>query len=563
MTVFGIILTILTIIGSLGLFLYGMVLMSEALQKVAGKRMRKILSTVTSRDLHGIMTGLSITGAIQSSSATTVMIASFVNAGLLSVRKSFSLIMGANIGTTVTAWIIVLLGFGQTFSISLITLPLVAISLPFFFGGKSIQRSWAEFIIGLAILFIGLQFLKENVPAMNEESVFISHFKDLIHYGFFSVLIYVGLGILLTVIFQSSSAVMALTFVLATDGWVPYDMAAAMVLGENIGTTVTVNFAALVANRSTKRAAFFHLLFNVVGVIIALLFFRWFIQGIDVLVRGATQASAFSDASAIPLALAIFHTSFNVINTLIFLTFLDKCQQFINRLIPEIRKGDREKFRLVHIRGGYVSTSELSIVHAKKEIRLMSDIVANMFEMVPALMMEREKRQYEKLFRKIKKYEKITDNIELEITTYLTGISESRLSHGSSEQVRKMLKIVDDLESIGDACRKMAVNIYNKNKEGIYFVQEIRDSLDAMFELVRASLRKMDENLGKDTPDFEGALQIEKEIDNMRDKLRKKHIENLKKEKYDHKTGIVYNDLVQHCERIGDYALNISESLSS
>ena len=562
MTAFSIIITILTIIGSLGLFLYGMILMSEALQKVAGKRMRRILSTVTSSDLRGVVTGLSITGAIQSSSATTVMIASFVNAGLLSVRRSFSLIMGANIGTTVTAWIIVLLGFGQTFSISMITLPLVALSLPLFFGGKNIQRSWGEFIIGLAILFIGLQFLKENVPSMDEGSALITHFKDLIHFGFFSVLIFVGLGFLLTVIFQSSSAVMALTFVLALDGWVPYDMAAAMVLGENIGTTITVNIAALVANRSAKRAAVFHLLFNVIGVTIALVFFRWFILGVDLLVESTIHASAFTDAAAIPLALAIFHTTFNVINTLIFLSFLDRCLHFIIRLLPEVRKGDREKFRLMHIRGGYVSTSELSIAYVRKEVRQMGEIVANMFEMVPALLMEREKRQYEKLFRKIKKYEKITDNIEMEVTTFLTGISESRLSHGSSEQLRKMLKIVDDMESIGDACRKMAVNIYNKNREGIYFIQETRDSLESMFELVRASLRKMDENIIKDQPDLEGALQIEKEIDKLRDHLLKKHIDNLKNQKYDLKTGIVYTDLVQYCERIGDHALNISESLS-
>ncbi len=560
---FTIIITILTIIGSLGLFLFGMVLMSEALQKVAGKRMRGILSTVTSRDLSGVMTGLTITGAIQSSSATTVMIASFVNAGLLSVRRSFSLIMGANIGTTVTAWIIVLLGFGQTFSMSMITLPLVAVSLPLFFSGRSNQRSWAEFLIGLAILFIGLQFLKEHIPGIDESSSLVMAFKDLVHYGFFSVLIFVGIGILLTIIFQSSSAVMALTFVLAIDGWVPYDMAAAMVLGENIGTTMTVNIAALVANRSAKRAAFFHLFFNVTGVIIALVFFNWFIGGIDLFLQGAGHSSPYVDTSAIPLALAIFHTSFNVINTLIFLTILNRVILFINRIIPERKKGNREKFRLRHIRAGYISTSELSILQARKELGIMSGLVVKMFEMVPALMMEREKKEYERIFRKIKKYERITDNLEVEITAYIARISESRLSHGSSEQVRQMLSIVDDIESIGDACRKMAISIYDKNKKGTYFIQDIRNNLEQMFDLVREALHMMGNNLESNKPDLHGAILLEQKIDILRDTLLKQHVKDIDSQLYEIQAGIVYSELIQQCERIGDYTLNVTEALRS
>ncbi len=562
MSVFDIILTILTIIGSLGVFLYGMILMSESLQKVAGKRLRGVLSSITSSDFRGVMTGLTITGAIQSSSATTVMIVSFVNAGLLSLRRALSLIMGANIGTTVTAWIIVLLGFGKTFSIMNIILPLVAISLPLLFAGKNRQRSWAEFIIGFAILFLGLQFLKTNIPFVDEHSAFVQGFRDLIGFGFYSVLLFVGIGILLTMIFQSSSAMIALTFVIAVDGWIPYDIAAAMVLGENIGTTVTANIAALVANRSAKRAALFHFLFNLTGVLWMLILFRYFLQGIDILLTNTTGNSPHSSPESIPLALAIFHTVFNVINTAIFFMLLPLAERAMKKLIPDSLRKGKERFLLRHIESSYLSTSELSIVQAKKEISFMAGLVRKMFGMVPVFLMEKEDKPYEKLFKKIRKYEGIIDRIEVEINTYVSRISESKLSDTGTEEVRKMLKVIDELESIGDACQKMTMNIYRKNKENIYFVQVIRDRLQQMFALVDEALFIMAENLGHtENINLVDAMALERKINKLRDEINAEHAENLKQGTYDFKAGMVFSDLIHHCEKIGDHAINISETL--
>jgi phosphate:Na+ symporter len=562
MSAFDIILTILTIIGSLGVFLYGMILMSESLQKVAGKRLRKVLSSITSSDFRGVVSGLTVTGAIQSSSAVTVMIVSFVNAGLLSLRRAFSLIMGANIGTTVTAWIIVLLGFGKTFSIMNIILPLVAISLPLLFAGKNRQRSWAEFIIGFAILFLGLQFLKTNIPFVDEYSPFVQGFRDLIGFGFYSVLLFVGIGILLTMIFQSSSAVMALTFVIAVDGWIPYHIAAAMVLGENVGTTITANIAALVANRSAKRAALFHLLFNLTGVIWMLLVFKYFIQGIDVLLQHTANASPYSNPESIPMALAIFHTAFNVINTAIFMLLLPKTEKFMTILIPDSKHKGKERFLLRHIESSLVSTSELSIVQAKKEISFMASLVRKMFGMVPLFLMEKEDKPYDKLFKKIRKYESIIDRIEVEINTYVSRISENKLSDTGTEEVRKMLKVIDELESIGDSCQKMTMSIFKKNKENIYFVQAIRDRLHQMFALVEEALAIMAENLS-DTEKINlvDAMALERRINELRNEIRAEHTENLKKGVYDFRTGMVFNDLIHHCEKIGDHTINITETL--
>jgi phosphate:Na+ symporter len=562
MSFFDIILTILTIIGSLGIFLYGMILMSEALQKVAGIRMRKVLSSVTSNDFKGVLTGLTITGALQSSSATTVMIVSFVNAGLISLRRSISLIMGANIGTTVTAWIIVLLGFGKTFNISVAILPLVALGLPLLFSGKSHLRSWAEFIIGFSILFLGLQFLKSSIPVFDETHAFVQGFQDLVHFGYFSVLLFVGIGVLLTIIFQSSSAVMALTIVIAIDGWIGFDMAAAMVLGENLGTTITANIAALVANRPAKRSALFHVFFNVAGAIWVLLLFTPILQATDSLSVLVSGSSPLTDYSAIPLGLAVFHTGFNILNTLIFFAILPYTESLLKKVLPEGKKRDREKSRLKHLGSSYLSTSELSIVQARKEIKTMSDLVIRMFDMVPELMMEREEERYEKIFKKIRKYEKITDKIDVEINMYLTKVSESKLSHRGTEQVRNMLKIVDNMESIGDAVRSMSISIYNKNKEGIYFVQEIRDNLHTMFELVRNALLIMAANIDSDEPEIDFALELENKINELRNNLRKEHIESLRVGKYNHRTGMVYTDLIHQCEHIGDSAINISESLT-
>ncbi len=553
---------ILMVTGSLGIFLYGMILMSESLQKVAGKRIRNVLATFTARHSRSILTGTLVTGAIQSSSATTVMVVSFVNAGLLTLMESFGIIMGANIGTTITPWLISLLGFGKAFDIISIILPLVALSLPLLFSRRSNQRSWAEFIIGLAILFLGLQMLKEITPMLDVSSPFIEYIKQLDHHNFYSVLLFVGIGLLLTVIFQSSSAVMALTFVLAVDGFIPFELAAAMVLGENIGTTVTANAASIVANIRAKQAAFFHFLFNFAGVAWALAFFYPIMHGIAFLTGITEEHDPRMQPMSIPFALALFHTGFNIANTLLFIYFLP----FLSRFIPEIiktRHEDKVLFRLKHIDSSYLSTSELSLVQAKKEIVNYSSLVLKMYDMIPEVLMEKRSKKYARLIDKIKKYEKITDNIELEIAAYLTRVSEGKLSQKTTRQLNAMLKMIDDIESMGDSCHKMGKNIEDKNRQHLYFIQEQRDSFYKMYHLVRSALVHMIHNLENDyaLADLEKAQALEKEINMLRDTLRSEHVENLNNEKYSYKTGIHYIDLIAQMEKVGDYAINVTESI--
>ena len=366
MHILEVIFRILTIIGALGLFLYGMKLMSESLQKVAGTRMRKILTVVTARPAKGMLTGLVVTGIIQSSSATTVMIVSFVNAGLISLTESIGVIMGANIGTTITPWLITLLGFGKTFDIYVILLPLVGISLPLFFSSGWRRRSWAEVIIGFVILFLGLSLLKSNVPAFEQGTNIFEHFSADTDVSFFDIFLFVGIGILLTVIFQSSSATIALTFVIATEGWISFPLAAAMVLGENIGTTSTAIIASLVANSSAKRSALAHLIFNVLGVIGALILFRPFLLGVDYVIQNIDDVSPFTNHLAIPLGLSIFHTTFNMINTLILINFIPFIVLITMKILPTGDE-DAETYRLKYIDSSVLSTSELSLFQAKKE----------------------------------------------------------------------------------------------------------------------------------------------------------------------------------------------------
>ncbi len=379
----------LTLIGALGLFLFGMKLMSESLQRVAGNKMRSILAAMTSNRLKGVFTGFFITTTIQSSSATTVMVVSFVNAGLLSLIEAIGVIMGANIGTTVTAWIISVLGF--KISLSVLSLPLIGLSFPLFFSKNSFKKSWGEFLIGFAILFIGLQFLKESVPDLRSNPVALEFLKNYTNMGMISVLLFVLIGTALTIVIQSSSATMALTLVLCYNGLIPFEMAAAMVLGENIGTTITANIAATVANVSAKRAARAHLIFNMIGVIWILLIFHPFLRGIDWIVeRNHSVSILSSDLTAgefegikqiLPIALSIFHTLFNIINTTLLIGFSKHISKLAIKLVPA-REEDDETFRLKFINTGLLSTPELSLLQAKKEIAVFGNRISKMFDYV-------------------------------------------------------------------------------------------------------------------------------------------------------------------------------------
>ncbi|MBC8316144.1 MAG: Na/Pi cotransporter family protein [Bacteroidales bacterium] len=561
---------ILTLVGSLGLFLFGMKLMSEALQKVAGSKMRHILAAMTNSRIKGAFTGMLVTTTIQSSSATTVMVVSFVNAGLLSLVAAVGVIMGANIGTTVTAWLISLLGF--KISLSFLSLPLIGISFPLFFSKNSLRKSWGEFIIGFAILFIGLQFLKESVPNIQsdpESLHFISSFTDL---GFLSVLIFILIGTILTILIQSSSATMALTLVMCYNGLIPFEMAAAMVLGENIGTTVTANFAAMVANVSAKRAARAHLIFNLFGVIWMVAVFHYFLRGIDyflqqkhgvsILNTHLTTKDFESIHSVYPVALAIFHTSFNIINTLLLIGFAAFIAKVATKMVPD-KSEDDEEFTLKYISSGLFSTSELSIIQARKEVFIFGTRIEKMFELLESMMVEPKPKKYYKLLDKIKKYEEITDDLELEIASYLTNVSEGEISHESSKKIRAMLKIIDDLESIGDVIYAFSKTIDNTNQAKSRFTQEQKDRLNEMFELLKQAFTEMNLNLEKGFSDVnvDRAYFLENQINEKRDQLRLLHVEDLKEKRYKHKIGAFYSEMVSQSERIGDYIINVSEAI--
>ncbi len=566
MSVFQIIGQILTLLGSLGLFLFGMKLMSESLQKVAGSRMRSILNAMTHNRFRGVLTGFLITTVIQSSSATTVMIVSFVNAGLLTLTGAIGVIMGANIGTTVTAWIISLLGFKV--SISALSLPLIGIFLPLMFSKKGKRKSWGEFVLGFAILFIGLQFLKESVPDVKTNPEFFNFLRSFTNAGYVSILLFVLTGTLLTVIIQSSSATMALTLVLCYNGVIPFEMAAAMVLGENIGTTITANIAAIVANVSAKRTARAHFLFNVFGVIWILILFHPFLNGIDYFIQRSTGVSVFGDIANhdvqenVTIALSIFHTAFNIINTLILVWFANFIAKVATKMVKD--KGSDEEFRLHYISSGYMSTSELSTIQAKKEIVYMGEKVVKMFNLIPRLLVEKNEKEYNKFMHKVEVYEDITDRLEVEITKYITKISESDLSIDGSKRVSAMLKIVDELESTADSCFHMAKTIDKKNDKKVWFIQEQRDHLTEMFNLVQKALSTMMENLKGDYHkiNITEAMEIENSINKLRDKLKKGNAKALKKELYNFNTGSFYSDLVSMNEKIGDYVENVNEAIS-
>ncbi|MCZ4693422.1 Na/Pi cotransporter family protein [Ancylomarina euxinus] len=558
----------LTLIGSLGLFLYGMKLMSEALQKVAGDKMRTILSAMTSNRVKGVMTGVLITALIQSSSATTVMVVSFVNAGLLSLVESVGVIMGANIGTTVTAWLISLLGFKV--SMSAISLPLIGLSLPLLFSGNRSRKNWGELVIGFALLFIGLQFLKESMPDIKNNPAILNFLASYTDLGFGSYLLFAGIGTLLTILIQSSSATMALTLVMCNSGWISFDMAAAMVLGENIGTTITANLAAMVANTSAKRAARAHLIFNTFGVLWMLMILPYFLEGIAALnmwLGGGNPletdpALAAVTIAAVPVSLSLFHTIFNVLNVLIMIWFTKLIVKIVIKLVPSNESED-EVFKLKHITTGMLSTPEASLFQAKKEISLYAKHTKMMFGYVKDAFNETNEKSFLKLYEKVDKLEDESDDMELEIANYLTTVSETRLSPNSSKRVRAFLKMVDDIESIGDSMWNITKALHRKREQKAWFPQEVRDNLNKMFELVDEALIVMFNNTEKNFEEVvtKKAYEIEKEIDEFRTILKQQHLSDVKAKKYEYKAGIIYNDIFSECEKIGDYCINISQSI--
>lgn len=557
---FGII-DLLKLVGSLGVFLYGMKIMSESLQKVAGDKMRSILSAMTSNRFLGVLTGILITAVIQSSSATTVMIVSFVNAGLLSLVQSVGVIMGANIGTTFTAWLISILGFKV--KISAFALPLIGISFPLLFSSNNKRKSWGELIIGFALVFMGLDFLKEAVPDIKNNPEVLAFLAKYAGNGIWSVLLFLSIGTILTIIIQSSSATMALTLVMCNNGWISFDIAAAMVLGENIGTTITANLASVVANISAKRASRIHLLFNLFGVFWVVLIFNFFLKGIDSLMLGWGLKSPFEHVESVPIALSLFHTVFNLLNVIILIGFAPLLVKVSERLVRAKDDEDEEEFHLQHIGFSSFSTSELALLQAKQEIEVYAERVHKMHRKVKDLLLETKSKKNDKKFSKIEKFELANDATEVEIATFLTKLTESDLSNVSIARIQAMLKVINEIESISDANYNLAKTIVRKFNKKIIFSEEIYSNLDKMFDLLEEAFLVMIENIksGYNKLDLSKALLVESQINALRDKLKKQHLRAIESQEYDYMTGIIYNDMFCECERLGDYIINVSEAI--
>ena len=549
----------LKLIGSLGLFLYGMKIMSEGLQKVAGDRLRSILTAMTTNRVTGVLTGVLITALIQSSSATTVMVVSFVNAGLLTLAESISVIMGANIGTTVTAWIISIFGFKV--DMAAFALPLLAIALPLIFSGKSNRKSVGEFIFGFSFLFMGLSYLKANAPDLNanpEMLAFVQNYTDM---GFFSILLFLFIGTILTMIVQASAATMAITLIMCANGWISLELGAALVLGENIGTTITANLAALTANTQAKRAALAHFVFNVFGVIWVLIIFHPFMQLVNWVVDTFFQTS--NPEVAISYKLSAFHSIFNICNVCILIWGVKLIERTVCALIHP--KEEDEEPRLRFITGGMLSTAELSILQARKEIHLFAERTHRMFGMVQDLLHTEKDDDFNKLFSRIEKYENISDNMELEIANYLNQVSEGRLSSESKLQIRAMLREVTEIESIGDSCYNLARTINRKRQTNQDFTEKQYEHIQFMMKLTNDALAQMIVVVEKpehQSIDINKSFNIENEINNYRNQLKNQNILDVNNKEYDYQMGVYYMDIIAECEKLGDYIVNVVEASS-
>ena len=546
----------LKLLGSLALFLYGMKIMSEGLQKFAGDRLRKILTAMTTNRVTGMLTGVLITALVQSSSATTVMVVSFVNAGLLTLSQSIGVIMGANIGTTVTAWIISALGFKV--DIAAFALPLLAFGIPLLFSQKSNRKSVGEFIFGFSFLFMGLSYLKNNAPDLSQNPDMLSFVQDYTDMGFISILLFVGIGTVLTMIVQASAATMAITLIMCANGWIDYHLGVALVLGENFGTTITANLAALTGNTQARRAALAHLVFNVFGVMWVLVLFYPFTNAVSWFVTHVMKVS--DPAVAVSFKLAAFHTAFNISNTFIMIWFVSLIEKTVCTLIKP--KVEDEEYRLRYITGGMLSTAELSILQAHKEISLFAERTARMFNMVKELFYEKNEETFLKTYSRIEKYEGISDNMEIEIAKYLDQVSDSHLSDETKAKIRAMLREISEIESIGDSCFNIARTLNRRFKGKEDFITSQYEHMHQMMELTDNALTQMNITLvgHKGDNDANLSFNIENEINNYRNQLKSQNINDVNNHLYTYAIGTMYMDIIQECEKLGDYVVNVVEA---
>ena len=568
------ILQILTLLGALGMFLYGMNLMSEGLQKAAGDRLRRFLEAMTSNRFKSVATGLTITSIIQSSSATTVMVVGFVNAGLLALHQAVGVIMGANIGTTVTAWLISLLGFKA--DISILAVPLMALGFVMSISKKERYKNLSECVIGFSLLFLGLSLMKESVPDLRETPEVLSFIQGWADMGFASVLIFLVFGTVLTLVLQSSSATMALTLIMMSMGWIPFQMGAAMVLGENIGTTITANIAAAVANPNAKRAALAHTLFNVFGVIWALILFKPFVNLIGWIIAGmgypnpadmsfaSTIDPASAESTAMLYGLSMFHTLFNTFNTCILIWFVPQLVKIVTTVIKDKPKSEEDTIRLKYISAGHTNTAELSISQAQKEIQHFAQISRNGLDYIRSAVHATKGDEFEMYRQKLVKYEEIADRIEFEIASFLKDIPQESVSEHTRESINAMYKIVNELESLGDSGEAISRILTRRNMHGKAFNEYNIRNIDALLNLVDKAYGIMIDNLKSESVGMLGlkrAIDCEIEINELRSILREEEIKNIENDGAHYLASVYYMDVISEIERMGDFIINISQAL--
>lgn len=559
----------LQLIGSLGIFIYGMKVFSDSLQKVAGSRLRSILKGMTTSRFRGILSGLGATAITQSSTTTTVLVVSFVNAGLLTFIESTGLIMGANIGTTVTAWMISIFGFNM--KITPIAISLIGLFFPFLFIGKEKMKNLAEAMIGFGFLFIGLEFIKNSVPNIQENPEMFAFLDTLTGFGFGSIVLFVFVGTALTLLTQSSSAAMAITLVMLFEGWITFPIAASMILGENIGTTVTANIAALVGNVHAKRSAAFHFLFNSIGVLWMLLLINPFLEGIDWTIQyfELSNESIFGTSeearTAATLGLSLFHTVFNVTNVILLFGFIPRITRFLEGIQKE-KATEASQFRLQFISGGLMTSPELSIAQAHKEIELFAKLIEKMHYSFSGLFFKKQKKQ-EKFIEKIKEREQITDNIELEVAEYLTHLSSTTsLSEDATRRVRSMHSMINDLERMGDIYYQMSKTFEDMMSLEVALPREAVLEVSEFLDLILKAIKHMRENLHKvqinEPIDLDMAIKLEDEIDGMRDRMKETHYKRLEQGVYTSQAGVIFLDYITRLEKIGDHIFNVQEELA-
>lgn len=580
----GTVLQVLTMLGSIGMFLYGMSLMSGGLQKMAGEKLRSFMASMTSNAFKRVLTGIVVTALVQSSTATTLMLVSFVNAGLLSLANAIGVIMGANIGTTVTAWIFALSFGGGSFSLGTIAVPLMFFAFVFLSGKAKKNKNIGEFLMGFALLFLGLTTLKETSTVILASDAVKDFLRPLTHFGPFyadapmgSVLLFMVIGAIMTLMMQSSAATMALTMALVSLNVIPFYMAAAMVLGENIGTTITSNIAASVANVSAKRTARAHMLFNVFGVTWVFCLFPWFLRLIGKIVVSfgfpnpvltnfdtADQYTRDQLVASLPFVVATLHTLFNVINTMILIWFVPTIERLVTWMVPSPKTGTSEIYRLKFIQGGPLSTAELSINEARQEIVHFGEICHRGFAYIRKAINEPDPEKFEPINDKLIKYEAVTDNMEYEIAAYLNEVQKGEISDSTAIRMKSIYKMIGEMESLGDSGEAIGRMLKRTHTHGKYFDEAMLKKLNKMLDLVNTAYEAMLINLKTDKlVDIRNASDAEYNINEYRNSLREELLINIEKDTYQYTTGVFFMDIVNELEQIGDFIINISEALIS